>query len=123
MLTEGISHTSTLTVEAVHTAAEMGSGDMSVLATPAMVALMENSAMKCVAPFLEEGQTTVGAHIASSHLAPTAPGETVCATAILVKAEGRRLSFRVEARQGDKLIGEGEHTRYIVDRVKFLSRL
>ncbi|MBQ1722810.1 MAG: dihydrolipoamide acyltransferase, partial [Muribaculaceae bacterium] len=70
MLKEGLTHTSRLVVTETVTAAQMGSGDMEVLATPAMLALMENAAMLAVAPHLPEGATTVGGHIASSHVKP-----------------------------------------------------
>lgn len=119
----GLTHTSRLVVADADTAISRGSGDMPVLATPSMMALMENAAMLAVADHLSEGSTTVGGHIESSHLAPTAIGAEVEATATLLKVEGRKLTFRVEARQGDKLLGEGSHLRFIVDRQRFLSKL
>ena len=66
----GLKHVSTVTVSAANTALTMGSGDMEVFATPAMVALMENAAMKAVAPHLPEGSTTVGAMMETSHIKP-----------------------------------------------------
>ena len=62
MITEGMTHTSTLTVDETVTAITMGSGDLPVLATPAMTALMENAAMLAVADHLPDGSTTVGGH-------------------------------------------------------------
>ncbi len=123
MIKEGLTHTSRLVVSEAVTAAKMGSGDMAVLATPAMLALMENAAMLAVAPHLPEGATTVGGHIASSHVKPTALGGEVTATATLTKVEGRKLHFAVTAHEGDALLGEGTHLRFIVDREKFLSKL
>ena len=123
MLKEGLTHTSRLVVSETVTAAQMGSGDMEVLATPAMLALMENAAMLAVAPHLPEGATTVGGHIASSHVKPTALGGEVTATATLTKVEGRKLHFAVTAHEGDALLGEGTHLRFIVDREKFMSKL
>lgn len=123
MLKEGLTHTSRLVVTETVTAAQMGSGDMEVLATPAMLALMENAAMLAVAPHLPEGATTVGGHIASSHVKPTALGGEVTATATLTKVEGRKLHFAVTAHEGDALLGEGTHLRFIVDREKFMSKL
>ena len=123
MLKEGLTHTSRLVVTETVTAAQMGSGDMEVLATPAMLALMENAAMLAVAPHLPEGATTVGGHIASSHVKPTALGGEVTATATLTKVEGRKLHFAVTAHEGDALLGEGTHLRFIVDREKFVSKL
>lgn len=123
MLTEGLTYTSHLTVTDNDTAAVQGSGDMAVLATPRMMALMENAAMMCVAAELPEGSTTVGGHIASSHLKPSKVGAEVTATATLTKVEGKKLYFDVKAEMGDAVIGEGTHLRFIVDREKFLSRL
>ena len=119
----GLQYTSTLTVDNAHSAMAIGSGDMPVLATPAMVALMENAAMMAVAPHLPEGATTVGGQISTSHLRPSGMGAVVTATATLEKIEGKKLFFRVEAHQGETLIGEGTHLRFIVDREKFMSKL
>lgn len=123
MLKEGLSHVSCLIVNDQNTALKIGSGDMPVLATPAMLALMENAAMLAVADELEDGQTTVGGHIESSHLYPSLIGSQVEATAVLYKVEGRRLYYHITACVGDVVIGEGEHLRFIVDRKRFLSRL
>ena len=110
-------------VTADKTAAAVGSGDMPVLATPMMMALMENAAMVAVSPYLAEGETTVGGQIEASHLAPTAIGKTVSATATVTKVEGRKIYFNIEAREGDKLLGKGTHLRFIVSRDRFLSKL
>ena len=67
--------------------------------------------------------TTVGGHIASSHLKPSKLGDTVTATATVTKVDGKKIEFKVEARCGDTLLGEGTHLRFIVDREKFMSRL
>ena len=122
MLETGLTYTSRLTVGNENTAIALGSGDMPVLATPAMMALMENAAMLAVAPALEEGDTTVGGHIESSHLRPTPVGAEVSATATLEKVDGRKLYFKIIAHQGDVVIGEGTHLRFIVNREKFLAK-
>lgn len=123
MLETGLTHTSSLTVTEALTAKAMGSGDLPVLATPAMMALMENAAMTAVVPELPEGSTTVGGHIESSHLKPTPVGAEVKAEATLTKIDGRKLYFTVKAMQGDTVIGESTHLRFIVDREKFMSKL
>lgn len=123
MLETGLTYTSRLTVGNENTAIALGSGDMPVLATPAMMALMENAAMLAVASALEDGDTTVGGHIESSHLRPTPVGAEVSATATLEKVEGRKLYFKIIAHQGDKIIGEGTHLRFIVNREKFLAKI
>lgn len=119
----GLTHTSTLTVDATLTARALGSGDMDVLATPAMVALMENAAMLAVAAELPEGSTTVGSMIETTHLRPSKPGTEVRATATLVEVDGRRLTFDVRAEDAAGTIGKGRHVRYVVDRDRFLSKL
>ena len=123
MLKEGLKYTSELTVTEAVTAIAMGSGDMPVLATPSMMALMENAAMLAVADHLPEGCTTVGGHITSSHLKPSKLGDKVTATATVTRVEGKKIEFKVEAHYGDTLLGEGTHLRFIVDREKFMSRL
>lgn len=119
----GKTYTSTLTVEERHLACNVGSGDLRVFATPMMMALMENAAMLCVADELEEGNSTVGGHISSSHIKPTGIGHTVSATATLIAAEGRKLTFKVTAQDEDGIIGEGEHLRFIVGKEKFMSKV
>ena len=119
----GLIYTSKTTVDKTNTALALGSGDMEVFATPAMVALMENAAMNAVAPHLEAGQTTVGSQIATNHIKPSFLGAMVSATAILTAVEGRKLTFEIEAHEGDIVIGSGTHTRFIVDRERFLAKL
>ena len=123
MLKEGLKYISTTTVDTTNSALALGSGDMEVFATPAMVALMENAAMLAVALKLEEGETTVGSMISTSHLKPSKIGNTVSAIAELTAIEGRKLTFKISAYDGETLIGEGEHIRFIVNREKFLSKL
>lgn len=123
MLETGLTYTSCITVGNENTAIALGSGDMPVLATPAMIALMENAAMLAVAPALEDGETTVGGHIESSHLRPSPVGADVSATATLEKIEGKKLYFKIVAHQGETQIGEGTHLRFIVNKEKFMSKL
>ena len=73
----GLTYTSTVTVSEENIAATMGSGDLEVFATPAMVALMENAAMNAVVGELPEGATTVGAMMNTTHIKPSAMGDTV----------------------------------------------
>ena len=119
----GLTFTSTTVVDNTNTAVALGSGDMEVFATPAMVALMENAAMNAVAPHLEAGQTTVGTEISTTHIKASALGATITATATLTAIEGRKLTFAVTAHDGGNIIGEGTHTRFIVDRERFLAKV
>ena len=123
MIEIGLKHTSELVVTEGVTAAVVGSGDMPVLATPMMMALMENAAMLAVKDELPEGSTTVGGHIESSHLKPSKIGDKVSATAEVTKVDGRKIEFKVSAYSGDTLLGEGTHQRFVVDRERFMSKL
>ena len=123
MLEKGLKHQSVMVVNEGNTAEFIGSGDMTVLATPAMVALMENAAMMAVALHLNEGDTTVGSMISTSHLKPSKIGRSISAIAELTEVEGRKLTFKISAYDGDTLIGEGDHVRFVVNREKFLAKL
>ena len=116
-------YTSKTKVTSANTAIALGSGDMEVFATPALVALMENAAMNAVKDQLPEGSTTVGAFIETTHVKPSPLGEEVSATAVLEKEEGRKLTFRITASDTKGTVGEATHIRYIVDRERFMSKL
>ena len=123
MIEIGLKYVSELTVTDSVTAVSVGSGDMPVLATPMLLALMENAAMLAVKEALPEDCTTVGGHIASSHLKPSKIGDVVRAEAEVTKVEGKKIEFKVAAYSGEVLLGEGTHLRFIVEREKFMSRL
>ena len=123
MLKCGLKYESRVEVSASNTALSIGSGDMEVFATPAMAALMENAAMCAVAEFLPEGSTTVGTQLNISHVKASPVGAKITAEAELVAMEGRRLEFKVVAYDEKGMIGEGEHTRFVVDRERFLAKL
>ena len=123
MLEKGLSASSVATVATENSAAAMGSGDLPVFATPAMVALMEHAAMKAVAAALPEGATTVGAEMNVTHIKPSGIGAQVTASAVLTAVEGRKLTFNVGARDAAGMIGEGVHIRYVVDRAKFMAKV
>lgn len=123
MLEIGLTAESTTVVTDANTALTLGSGDMKVFATPAMVALMENAAMKAVAAALPEGSTTVGTAMQTSHIKASKMGATITASARLVEVDSRRLRFEVRAWDEAGTIGEGTHTRFVVDRERFLAKL
>jgi predicted thioesterase len=102
------------------TAIRLGSGDVPVFGTPALLALMEEAAVAAVHGALPDGATTVGSHVELDHLAPSRVGVEVRALATLTAVEGRALTFECEAYEGDKPIGRASHRRMIVDREKFL---
>lgn len=104
------------------TALSAKSGSLPVFATPFLVALMEQAASELSEKEVEEGFTTVGTEISVSHLAPSVVGAQVRAVATLVKKEERKLFFFVEAFDDKGKIGEGEHTRFIVNKEKFMKK-
>ncbi len=105
------------------TALSMGSGTVPVLATPALVALMEQAAVRALEGRLPPGQTSVGVRIDVRHLAATPPGGRVRARATLVAAEGRRLTFQIEAWDDVEKVGEAVHERVLVDTERFMERV
>lgn len=122
-LTAGIRGTKALHVSLHHTAIAYGSGTVEVFATPAMIALMEQTCMESVAEFLPEGNVTVGTVVNISHLRATAVGEAVFCTTELLEANGRELLFEVQANDSKGIIGKGTHKRFIVNKENFMNRL
>lgn len=123
MMEKGLRYESVATVGDGNTAVGMGSGDLPVFATPAMAALMENAAMMAVVGHLPAGATTVGTEIGVSHVKASPVGARITASAELVEVDGRRLVFAVRAWDERGTIGEGSHTRFVVDRDRFMSKL
>lgn len=122
-LEPGISCETEIEVKEETLASRWGSGIVEVFSTPALIGLMENAAEKAVRPFLDEGETTVGTRVEVKHIAPTPKGMKVRASATILKVEGRRLVFKVEAWDEVERIGEGEHERFVVDRNRFMNRV
>lgn len=121
-LQPGRSGSVTILVEEAHTAPRLGSGRAPVFATPAMVALMEAAAVACVEDQLAAGQETLGVHLNVEHIAATPPGLEVTGYAELLEIDGRKLVFKVEARDEREVIGRGRHTRIIVDSGRFRAK-
>ena len=112
----GTAGTATLTVAAEHLANRLKDLMLPpVLATPVMIMLMENAALNAVRPYFRAGETAVGTHVDVRHLAATPAGRTVTATAKVMRVDGRRVSFSVEAHDGERLIGTGVHERSLID--------
>jgi len=122
-ITPGVKGKKEIIVTADKTAIAYGSGTVEVFATPAMIALMEQTAMESVAHFLPEAYVTVGTEISVQHLKATLPGHTVSCFSKLILSEGKKLVFEVYASSASGLIGKGTHTRYIVDELDFINRL
>jgi len=104
------------------TATAFGSGDVPVLATPRVLALLEEATVAAVAPLMADGQTTVGTRISLEHQAATPVGRTVTASARLVAVDGRRLEFEVTLTDGATVAAFGTVERIVVDRARFIAR-
>jgi fluoroacetyl-CoA thioesterase len=102
------------------TAEHLGSGDVPVLGTPAVLALMEEAAVTALRGSLPETRTSVGARVELEHLAPSRVGSEVRALARLTRVEGETLGFECEAYDGDRLIARASHQRVVVDRARFM---
>ena len=118
----GLTASVSLDVTDADTAIALGSGDVPVLATPRVVALAEEASVKAVEGALSKGSTTVGYRVQLDHLAPTMPGTTVTAEAMLETIEGRRLTFRVSVTDHHGLVAAGRITRVTVERERFLEK-
>lgn len=123
MLKEGLTYKSTTIVSNENSALTMGSGNLPVFATPAMVALMENATMLAVADALPEGFTTVGLEMNVRHIKPSPIGAQITAVALLTAVEGRKLTFDVSAYDGEEQIGKGVHVRFMVDIERFMNKI
>ncbi|MBQ2667123.1 MAG: thioesterase family protein [Clostridia bacterium] len=122
MLTVGMKGKAETVVSENNTAKVMGSGTLDVFATPAMVALMEEAAWKCVAEALDPGMGTVGTSMQVKHLSATPLGMGVTAECELIEVDGRRLVFTVQASDEAGLIGTGTHERFIIAEEKFMAK-
>jgi fluoroacetyl-CoA thioesterase len=120
-LRPGLTGTVTERVDEARTARWLGSGDVEVLGTPAVLALAEAAACAAVAGRLPEGRTSVGTRVELDHLAPTPPGATVMATATLTAVTGRTLDFELEVSDDTGVVARGRHRRAVVDRAAFLE--
>lgn len=122
MLTVGIKGKEEIVVTDANSAKAMGSGTLDVFATPAMIALIEQTAWTSVAPELEEGQGSVGTSLNVQHLAATPLGMTVTAETELIEVDRRRLVFSAQVFDETGLIGQGTHERFLVDNEKFQAK-
>jgi predicted thioesterase len=109
------------TVTEEMTAEALGSGDVPVLGTPAVLVLIERAAVEAMAGRLGRGQTSVGAAVELQHLAPTPVGSPIMATVGLTSLDGRRLGFDFEVSDERGVVARGHHRRVVVDRESFLA--
>jgi fluoroacetyl-CoA thioesterase len=121
MIEPGATAYITYTTDKRSTAIALGSGDLPVLATPKVVALVEEASVAAIAGLVADTDTTVGSHIDVDHLAPTPIGGTVVTTATVVAIKGRRLDFEATVTEGETLVAKATHVRYIVNRDSFMD--
>jgi len=111
-------------VQENNTAKNMGSGDLDVLATPSLVAFMENAAKNYLNIFLTDELGSVGSNININHLAPTLIGKEITVQGKITEIiKEKIIIFSLEAYEEDKKIGDATHTRVIINNEKFLSKL
>lgn len=103
------------------TAIALRSGDVPVLGTPRIIALLEEAAVAALDGDLAEGITSVGTHVAVDHEAASFVGAAVTAVAEVVAVDDRTVEFRLVAREGSRTVATGNHTRVLVDRERFLG--
>ena len=118
----GLKHKENIKVTEKDTAKFYGSGTLEVFATPAMATLMEKTAMNSVAPFLGNGQATVGTKLEIEHLSASPVGIEVWCESVLTEIDRRRLVFEVTAYDEAGIIGKGIHERFIIDTDRFMEK-
>lgn len=111
------------TVMEADTAMALGSGDMPVYGTPAMIALIEYTCRISVKDELKDGETTVGINLDVDHLRPSKAGAAVECTSEVTEFDGKVITFTAQVMSDGVLIGKGTHKRAIVGRERFLSKL
>jgi predicted thioesterase len=120
----GATGTATLRVRPEHLANRFKDSILpEVFATPVMILVMENAALNAIRPFLEAGESAVGVAVDVEHLAATPVGHDVRATAEVVGVHGKRIDFKVSARDGEEEIGRGSHQRVVIDLRSYNERL
>jgi fluoroacetyl-CoA thioesterase len=120
----GTTATATLRVRPEHLANRFKDAMLpQTLATPVMILVMENAALNAIKPFLDAGESAVGVAVDVKHLAATPVSHEVSATAEVVAVDGKRIDFKVSARDGKEEIGKGSHQRIVIDLRSFNERL
>ena len=123
MIEKGIKGYAETLVSADKCADSMGSGELRVFSTPAMIALVEEAAWKSVADKLDEGCGTVGTRVDIAHIGATLPNKRVTCETELCEVDGRKLSFTARVYDEKGKIGEGTHERFIIFNEKFMDKL
>jgi len=118
----GLANTMEMVPEERHTASAVGNVGANVVSTPSLIGFLEQASHRVILPFVEEGELSVGTRVEVDHLAAAFVGQPIVATARIVAVEGRRITFEVEARQGDRVVMKGRHGRAIVSRDRLMAK-
>ena len=119
-LKAGLSRTQTY-----ETTAQMRASQLTadVFSTPAMIGLMEGTCVRLTAPYLDEGENTVGMHVDVHHLAPTKIGQSVTVSAEILEVQGNKIRYAVSATNDTGVkIGEGKHRRAVIRTKSFADK-
>jgi len=122
-LKPGLTGSARITVGEQHTAPRVGSGRVHVLATPVMINLMEAAALDAIEALLPPGHQSLGTQLDVGHYAATPVGMDLRATAVVTRVEGRTVEFRVEAFDDRERVGDGRHSRVVVNVERFDARV
>lgn len=122
-LTPGLRGSAEITVGEEQTAPRVGSGRVRVLATPVMINMMEAAALDAIERLLPAGHQSLGTHLNVGHYAATPVGMRLRATAEVTRVDGRNVEFRVEAFDDRERVGDGTHTRVVVNVARFDARI
>lgn len=122
-LKDGLTGNASIIVGEEHTAPRIGSGKVAVLATPVMINMMEAAALDAIETLLPPGHQSLGTHLNVGHYAATPVGMRLRASAVVTKIDGRTVEFRVEAFDETERVGDGTHTRVVVNVERFDQRV
>lgn len=122
VLEVGIQGRAEALVEQEDTAKAVGSGDLLVYATPCMVALMEGAACESIAPYLAEGESSVGISMNVAHTSATPVGIEVRAESRVTAVDGRKVTFEITAFDEKGEIGRATHERVVIKAERFLEK-
>ncbi|HMJ91742.1 MAG TPA: thioesterase family protein [Candidatus Acidoferrum sp.] len=119
----GTSNEVTFVVEPQHTIEFAGDGMPPVLSTPNLIQILERTARQSLLPFLEEGERSVGVEVEIRHLAPVPVGKRVTCATRVIRADGREISFHIEARDEHEVVARGAHKRHVIRVERFAQRV
>jgi fluoroacetyl-CoA thioesterase len=119
----GVAYSYSIATDASHSAEAFGNAEVTVLGTAALIGFVETAAERCVRPYYDRGEASVGIGVHIRHIAPAPAGATVEARARLIDVSRRKLGFEVEVAWNDVVLMIGTHDRAVIDLCSFLDRM